>query len=143
MNYQNGEIFLNIEAQYEKPVLGFPNTKCTRGDDYHNEFNIIVKNQKANRAVFKFYGSTFDYNKGITRLSDEDIKTALSSILSDGLSGLMSFEEFCAEYGYDEDSRSAEKIHKLCIESMDKLEYLGIEETDMLSMINDLEAEVP
>lgn len=53
----------------------------------------------------------------------------------------MPFEEFCDEYGYDQDSRSAEKIHKLCIESMDKLEYLGIEESDMYSMIREIDGD--
>ena len=141
MIYKNGNNDLSIEAQYEKPVLGFPNEKTTRAMGYHNEFNIVITDVENNRAVFKFYGSTHDYEKGKTTMSDDDLKCALESILNDGLSGLMTFEEFCDEYGYDEDSRSAERIHKACIESMNKLEFLGIEESDMYRIINELNNE--
>lgn len=67
----------NIESQFEQTVNGFPNQKRrTSGFDYHNEFNIIVKNGDDKRAVFKFYGSYHDYEKGITVLSDDQIKDA-------------------------------------------------------------------
>lgn len=141
MMYKSNETELNIEAQFEKPVVGFPNEKSSRGTDYHNEFNIIIKNMDGNRAVFKFYGSTSDYNKNKVSMNDDDLKCALESILGDGLSGLMDFDQFCDEYGYDQDSRSAERIHKACIESMDKLEYLGIEESDMYRIITELNNE--
>lgn len=37
-----------------------------------------------------------------------------------------SFEDFCLEYGYDSDSRKAEKTWKACIKSRDRLQqFLG------------------
>lgn len=140
MIYTNNGITLNVESQFEKSVLGFPNegpTK-TKYQDYHNEFNIIVKNDQDYRAVFKFYGSSVDYQKNKTTMNDDDLKEALCAILEDGLYGLMDFDDFCSELGYDVDSRRAERIHKLCIETMNKLEFLGIEEQNMIDMVNEM-----
>jgi hypothetical protein len=140
MEYTKDGITLKVESQYEKSVLGFPNEGPTkrRYQDYHNEFNIIVKNDQENRAVFKFYGSSADYEKNKTIMNDDDLKEALCAILEDGLYGLMGFEEFCSELGYDVDSRRAEKIHKLCIEHLNKLKFLGIEDQNMIDMVNEL-----
>lgn len=38
----------------------------------------------------------------------------LSSLLSDAECGASSFEDFCAEFGYDEDSRAAERTYHAC-----------------------------
>lgn len=38
------------------------------------------------------------------------------------------FEDFCLEFGYDEDSRQAEKIHKKCLEFKGKLLKAGFSE---------------
>lgn len=38
----------------------------------------------------------------------------LSCLISDAYSGELSFEDFCAELGFDEDSRKAERTWKQC-----------------------------
>ena len=40
--------------------------------------------------------------------------SVVHSLMSDGRAGEQSFEEFCSDFGYDEDSRQAEKIWKAC-----------------------------
>ena len=45
----------------------------------------------------------------------------LACIPSDFSAGQMSFREFCSDFGYDQDSRTAKKIHKRCIKQYVKL----------------------
>ena len=45
----------------------------------------------------------------------------LTCIPGDYYAGKLSFRDFCAEYGYDCDSRTAKKIHKRCIKQYVKL----------------------
>lgn len=43
------------------------------------------------------------------------------------------FEDWCAEYGYDIDSRKAERTYNVCLEQADKLKaFLGIEAFEQL-----------
>lgn len=44
-----------------------------------------------------------------------EVAEVVSSILLDADSGSMDFAEFCREFGYDEDSRKAEKTWKACV----------------------------
>lgn len=48
---------------------------------------------------------------GPTAPDPEDV---LASLLLDALAGTNTFEEFCSDFGYDEDSRKAEKIWHQC-----------------------------
>jgi hypothetical protein len=45
-------------------------------------------------------------------------------LLSDASAGEQSFEEFCLEFGYDPDSRKAERIHKACEKTARELRRL-------------------
>ena len=59
--------------------------------------------------------------------------------VSDALSGTYSFENFCAEFGYDTDSRTAEKTWKACKRSFDKFWNLTGYSLDMMyDFINEL-----
>jgi hypothetical protein len=51
-------------------------------------------------------------------------KDVLPCLLSDYSVVDESFEDFCANFGYDEDSRKAEKIYKQCVKNGKKLERL-------------------
>lgn len=43
-----------------------------------------------------------------------------------GIENVFSFEDWCAEYGYDSDSRRAEKIYNACLRQTEKLrKFLG------------------
>lgn len=58
---------------------------------------------------------SFDYWQGRGIEHDPDIVSVLDCLLSDARGGEASFEEFCAEFGYDTDSRKAEKIWQACV----------------------------
>ncbi|VVB60571.1 Uncharacterised protein [uncultured archaeon] len=51
----------------------------------------------------------------------------------------MDFKEFCGEFGYDNDSRRAEKIHKECKKSLNKVEDLGFFESELTDILNELQ----
>ena len=57
---------------------------------------------------------SFDYWCGVGIEREPDAETCLDSLLSDAQSGELSFEDFCGELGYDQDSRKAERIHNAC-----------------------------
>lgn len=91
------------------------NKKWDANDNNYNNHKITVS-FNGKKLSFDFWNS----------LSEGEIKTedsligALDCFLSDSNAGEQSFEDFCSEFGYDEDSRKAEKIHNSCIKSFDK-----------------------
>lgn len=63
----------------------------------------------------------------------------LSSMVLDALAGSEDFEDFCASFGYDEDSRTAWKTWKACRRMHDRLsELLGAEELEAASQADEL-----
>ena len=136
IDYKKDNIALNVESSFIETVKGFPNSK--NDDMYHNRFSITIESPSSIKQSFDYYGSYADYSKNITSLPESDIRNALGCIMSDGLNGFMDFEEFCGEYGYDDDSRNAERIHKACIDTKDKLESLDILEEDMITISTDI-----
>lgn len=123
----NGKSFV-ITGAYKEAIFGFPNS-----DDqlYHNKFVITVKRVLDNGKTslgkrFDYYGSYADYEKGKTSLTAKDLLFAFRSFIDDAICGSETFDDFCGNMGYDTDSRTAEKIHKLCQKSLDKAYDLGI-----------------
>jgi hypothetical protein len=70
---------------------------------------------------FDFYASHADYLAGKTELTDSDLLGAFDCILRDAESGQESFNEFCGEFGYDNDSIKALRIWEACKETREKL----------------------
>lgn len=56
--------------------------------------------------------------------SKQDVAMVLYSLSMDSRAGKLSFGAFCAEYGYSEDSRSAERTHRQCIKIRKQMERL-------------------
>lgn len=54
------------------------------------------------------------YSMGSAHTSEPDIRDVFYSLLIDSDSGGESFGDWCANYGYDTDSRKAEKTHRAC-----------------------------
>ena len=134
---------LEIAAAYIDTVDGFPNDDAEgkRRGMLHNKFRVTVwcdiDGEKLRRS-FDFYGSTADQEKHKTELNREDTLLAFRCFVDDALSGSMEFEEFCNEYGYDEDSRRAEKIHRACKQSYNKMLDLGFFESELYDVLNEL-----
>lgn len=68
--------------------------------------------------------------------TDYDLLNAFYCFVGDAISGNMNFAEFCSEFGFDEDSRKAERIWKACRHSMEKL--TRIYDGDIYDLCNDL-----
>ncbi len=87
------------------------------------------------RAELRYAGRTMDvpeYGRGMG-LEDEDPTAAelLDCIFGDALAceptaegAAGSFEEFCAAFGYDDDSRKAEAQYRACLEQTERLATL-------------------
>jgi hypothetical protein len=120
-----------------RTVDKFPNTINDKYDGQHNQFLITVKHNGIVRR-FSFYGSTADYNAGIKELTEADTQDAFKCFIDDSLYGLDTFEDFCGNCGYDTDSRTAERIYKLCQKSLAKAHDLGLSDDDLYNIVNDL-----
>jgi hypothetical protein len=67
-----------------------------------------------------------NYEAPIWRLNEPTLESILDCIASDagGYENARDFEEWCSEYGYDTDSRKAEKIYQATAEQTKKLRHL-------------------
>lgn len=96
------------------------------------------KNQK--RYVFKLQlmrgkrSYTFEFGQSIAKANEEpnlyDVLTCLQKY------EVGTFEDFCSEFGYDEDSRTAEKTYKAVVKEFEAMERLfNSEELEVLQLI--------
>ena len=139
MEYTNtkdeNNIGIDVTSTFTEWVKGFP---CDKKDvNYHGHFKITLTTESGSDS-FDFYGSAFDAGKNKTEMTDDDLMSALECIISDALTGIYSFEEFCSEFGYDEDSRSAERMHKACEDTYNRIVAIGISEDEMYEIVNDI-----
>jgi hypothetical protein len=69
---------------------------------------------------------TVPFSQGSAHTSEPKLADVLDCLASDSSSvdNAGSFEEWCAEYGYDTDSRRAEKTYKACVSQRNKLHRL-------------------
>jgi len=67
---------------------------------------------------------TFDFWQGVGHSEDPTAEGCLECLLSDAFSGADDFEEFCANMGYDSDSRRAERIWRQCHKVAENLKRL-------------------
>lgn len=104
-------------------------------NDRHNK--VTVKNlNNGKRTSFDFWGSV----KNPRVESEYDLLNAFYCFVSDALAGVDSFENFCSEFGYDTDSRNAEKIWRACKRSTNKFFNLTGYSLDMVyDLVNDLQ----
>jgi hypothetical protein len=124
-----GKIEINSEFLGNKPAKW--DTKAGTSTNYNNHKVTIKHNGK--RLSFDFWGSIM--NPEIA--NDQENVFALYCFLSDAVSGKQSFEDFCSEFGYDEDSRSVERIRKECEKSLKKFEKVF--EADIYDLINEIQ----
>ena len=81
------------------------------------KWNITLKCE-GRRMRVSFY-QTWDENG-----AKPSVPRVLSSLLSDARAGEMSFYEFCNEFGYDTDNRSAIKTWRACARFVPRLQKL-------------------
>lgn len=85
--------------------------------NYNNHTITVTNTETKQKISFEFWGSIV---KPEIKTEDE-LLNAFYCFVSDAVSGISSFENFCGEFGYDEDSRTAEKTWKACKKSLEKL----------------------
>jgi len=92
--------------------------------EYNNLFAVTVQSG-AVKETFDYHISIADTNKGKRVLTDVDHIGAFYSFVGDGIAGLMDFEEFMDEFGY-EDCRKGYRIHKACEAAQKQCARLGL-----------------
>ena len=132
----NDEESLEISSKLTGTVEGFSASRLHYGD----VFAVTVTNGGM-AETFEYHISTHDTQNGKKALTDEDHISAFYCFLGDAIAGSQSFEEFCDELGYDEDSWKAEKIWKACQEATQKADNLSI--GDLYAVSNYIQEKYP
>ena len=87
-----------------------------------NHYKTILKKDNKQLTVY--------YSMGSALTNEPTAEEVLNSLALDGSVYLNnnSFEDFCSEFGYDEDSRKAEKTYNTILKQAEKTEkFLGTE----------------
>lgn len=115
----------------------FDDLKVCNWDEYNDRHNkVTIKNlENGKRTSFDFWGSIM--NPSLE--TDYELLNAFYCFVSDAVSGLDSFCDFCRNFGYDEDSRRAEKAWKACKKSLEKFERVsGFSIDEIYDFVNEL-----
>lgn len=115
------EYDIQAEAFLEKHAIQFEHSEPCARDSFRPPdkcYHYEVTPSKPGKSVsFPFQASINDYHNGIRRLRLYDVLSCLSVDVSiDG-----TFEDFCADFGYNTDSRSALDLYLKCQEQSSKL----------------------
>ena len=116
MNYQKNAIDFATKYGIKLQVIGEP------------EYKRYFSNDKEYRFVFKLRLTrnkktyTFNFGQSIASGSNEPDMCSVLSCLQKYDVG--SFEDFCSEFGYDEDSRTAERTYKAVCKEYEAVERL-------------------
>ena len=91
---------------------------------FHNVYKVNVS-YNGKRTSFKFYDSAHNTNMGIEPTKND----ILDCIVSDyNYTEYSTFNDFCANMGYDNDSIKAQKIWKSCLKQAAKLQKVFSED---------------
>jgi len=101
-------------------------------DNFNNHMITVTNTDTDQKITFEFWAS----NARPTIEREYDVLNAFYCFVSDAVAGSETFENFCHEFGYDTDSRTAEKIHKKCKKSLEKLNK--IYDGDIYDLVNEL-----
>lgn len=84
------------------------------------------QNANGYRVTLSYQGRrmSLDFWQGTGIKNKPTATGVLECILSNAQASEEHFEEFCASYGYDQDSRKAEKIWRFCIKTKERLKKL-------------------
>ena len=109
------------------------NKKASWGDNWNNYMITVINAETDQKITFEFWAS----NAHPVLNTEYDILNAFYCFVSDAIAGSYTFEEFCNEFGYDSDSRQAEKIYRKCKKQLEKLKK--IYDGDIYELINELQ----
>ncbi len=101
----------------------------------YNHHVVTVRNTETGKKT------SFDFWASIANPvleTEYDIINAFYCFLSDACSGSETFRDFCGDFGYDEDSRTAERVWKACKRAAAKFERIA-PGVDLYDLINSME----
>jgi hypothetical protein len=102
-------------------------------DNFNNHMITVTNMETGVKIRFEFWASIA--KPEITE--ETEILNAFYCLVSDAIAGNDSFENFCSEFGYDQDSRTAEKIYRKCKKQLEKLQK--IYDGDIYDLANELQ----
>lgn len=102
-------------------------------DNFNNHMITVTNTETQQKITFEFWASIA--HPELT--TDYDVLNAFYCLVSDAISGEMSFDDFCSEFGYNNDSRTSEKIHRKCKKQLEKLKK--IYDGDIYDLCNELQ----
>jgi len=100
------------------------------GEDYGYMYNITIKREGKRDWKFNFWGSVADKKAGEFSPSSYDILACITKY-NPG-----TFSVFCSCYGYDEDSKTAEKTFIAVVNEWNECERMFSDLMDELQEIN-------
>lgn len=127
MTYEFNGFRITATYKGDKPAA------WSNGENWNYHRVSVVNTKTGKHTRFDFWTSVMH-----PYLSNRyDVLNAFRCFVDDAISGNMTFREFCGEFGYNEDSRTAEKTWKACKKSGEKLR--NIYDGDIYDLINSLE----
>ena len=116
------EVIKDIKVFISKPQLKSHFEDDKEKGIYRNIYRVTIQ-RESNKISF-MYGDSINNTEAN---KTPDLYSVLACVGSDYYCP-DDFEDFCGDYGYDEDSRKAEKLHKRCLKQSDKLKEIFTEE---------------
>ena len=83
--------------------------------DDANHFKCTLKNGSKSISI--------NFSQGFGIKNDPELDLVLDALKTDFVNG-RSFQDFCDDFGYDQDSIKALKIYKACLKNTDKVKKL-------------------
>lgn len=106
--------------QFEIKASYKGNKKAFWGDNWNNYMITVTNTETDQKITFEFWASIAN-----PELKTEyDMLNAFYCFVSDAIAGSYAFKEFCSEFGYNNDSRQAEKIYRKCKKQLEKLKKI-------------------
>jgi hypothetical protein len=104
-------------------------------NNYHKHCVSVYNVSTHKRTRFKFWASMMNPELR----TEYEVLNALYCFVSDAVSGLDSFKDFCSNFGYDSDSRAAYQTWLVCQRSSVKaLRVLGVSQAELYDFLNEL-----
>ena len=121
-------------------LQGAETNKAWNNNEPQNKYFVYVTNtENGEKTRFTFWDSIYNTQRGVV-LDGDELLNAFYCFVSDACNSICSFSEFCSEFGYNDDSRSAERIFKACQRAYKSFSRVsGLDDYAMYDFINELQ----
>lgn len=131
---------LNDQSKYKEAAELAANTLEIKIKKDWLKYDYHFAGDKVQRHIFKIKltknGKSFSFNFGQSIKKDANEPTTYDILTCLQKYEVGTFENFCGDFGYDEDSRKAEKIYKaVCKEFTNMKKLFSNEELKVLALI--------